>query len=82
MASVTVTLHGSLNLYLPDKERTTRVDLPRPTTAGQLLEGLGLPTGILSMLLLNDQRADPDALLAEGDLLEAFPYCGGGSTNE
>ncbi len=79
MVSVTVTLHGTLNLYLPDKERIHRVELPAPSTAGQLLESLGLPLGMLSMLLINDKRADSDSPLADGDLLETFPLCGGGA---
>ncbi len=78
MASVTVTLHGALNLYMPDKGRILRVQLAGPSTAGQLLESLGMPLGMLSMLLVNDKRADTDSPLTDGDLLEAFPYCAGG----
>ncbi len=79
MASVTVTVHGTLNLYLRDKQRVVRVELEGPSTAGRLLESLGLPLGILSMLLVNDRRAEPESPLSDGDLLEAFPFCGGGS---
>jgi hypothetical protein len=78
VVSITVTLHGALNLYAPDRGRILRVELDRPSTAGELLESLGLPLGMLSMLLLNDKRADTDSQLADGDLLEAFPYCAGG----
>ncbi|MHB0868838.1 MAG: MoaD/ThiS family protein [Chloroflexota bacterium] len=79
VASVTVTLHGTLNLYLPDKRRMVRVELESPSTAGQLLESLGLPLGLLSMLLVNDRTAEPESSLSDGDLLEAFPFCGGGA---
>ncbi len=79
MASVTVTVHGTLNLYLPNKQRIVRVELESPSTAGQLLESLGLPLGLLSMLLVNDGRAEPESPLSDGDLLEAFPFCAGGS---
>ena len=78
MASITVTLHGALNLYLPDKGKLVRVETMEPATVVQLLESLGIPVGMLSMLLINNKRADSDSPLADGDLLEAFPYCAGG----
>ncbi len=79
MASVTVTLHGALNLYSPEGKRTVQLQLNGPSTTGQLLEALGLPLGILSILLINDRRAETDSPLSDGDLVEAFPYCAGGS---
>lgn len=75
---VTITLHGALNLYAPGGERSVRVELHGPTTAGQLLELMGIPLEILSMLLINDRRVDPEALVSDGDLVEAFPFCAGG----
>ncbi len=78
MKSVAVTLHGELNLYRSDKSRFFRIELEEQSTAGQLLEALGLPLGVLSMLMINDKRADTDSPISDGDLLEAFPLCGGG----
>jgi len=75
---VTITLHGVLNLYAPRGERSVTIELHGPTTAGQLLELMGIPLGMLSMLLINDRRVGPEALVSDGDLVEAFPFCAGG----
>ncbi len=77
MASVTVTLHGTLNTFVAGRLRSVRVDLPEPGQAGEVLERLGLPLGMLSLLLINGQRVEVEAPLADGDQIEAFPVCGG-----
>jgi len=75
---VTVKLYGTLNRYPPGRESTLQLELQEPASAGQLLERLGIPVGMLSALSLNGRRASPEELLSEGDLLEAFPpLCGG-----
>ncbi len=79
MALVTVTLYGILNHFLPDRQKTRQVEFQGPSTAGDLLDGLGLPVGMLSLLLVNGKQVTPEALLIDGDLVEAFPVCGGGS---
>ncbi len=78
MASVTVTLHGTLNIFVAGRDRTMQVELQEPSTAGELLRRLDLPVEILSLLLLNGKRADLDVPITAGDTIEAFPACGGG----
>jgi len=78
MPTARVTLHGTLSRFLPGGQRTTEVELGRPCTAGRLLEELGLPVEALDMLVVNGNRATADTLVREGDLLEAFPFIGGG----
>jgi len=78
MPSVTITLHGTLQHSLPSGEKTALVSLQTPTTAGELLQGLGLPVEIVSMLYLNGEKVSMDAPVKSGDLLEVFPLlCGG-----
>jgi hypothetical protein len=79
MPPVIVTLHGTLQRSLPSGERTASVDLQTPSTAGKLLEGLDLPVDIVSMLYLNGEKVNMDALVGPGDLLEVFPFLCGGS---
>jgi hypothetical protein len=78
LVSVTVKLHGTLNRFLAGGEGSLRIDLAAPSTAGGLLEELGVPFDVLDVLCLNGQLSAPETPLSEGDLLEAFPFLGGG----
>ncbi len=78
MAPTIVTIHGTLNRFVPGAQSTVRTHIDRPCSAGELLARIGVPTGMLSMLVLNGKRVDLAATLSPGDRLEAFPYCGGG----
>ncbi len=78
MISATVKLYGILTRYPQGGRATVQVDLPEPATAGELLERLGVPLSLLANLVLNGRQVDPEAPVAEGDVLEAFPYCAGG----
>lgn len=78
---VTVKLYGTLNRFLPGGEGSIELDLGPPSTVGGLLERLEVPLGALDALLLNGQLSSPGAPLTDGDLLEAFPFLGGGSAS-
>jgi hypothetical protein len=78
LVSVTVKLYGTLSRFLLRGEGSLRMDLPAPATAGALLGELGVPIDVLDVLFLNGQVSSPETLLSEGDLLEAFPFLGGG----
>ena len=78
MPSVTVTLHGTLQHSLPSGEKVALASVQAPTTVSELLQGLGLPVEIVSMLYLNGEKVSMDASVKPGDLLEVFPLlCGG-----
>jgi sulfur carrier protein ThiS len=79
LASITVKLYGTLNRYLPEGKGVARIDLAPPATTGELLEKLDLPVELLDALFLNGKLASLDTQLSEGDLLEAFPFLGGGT---
>ena len=79
VASVTLNLYGGLTSFTPSREKTVTVNVADPSTAGGLLERLGVPLGMLALVLVNDERVELDAELADGDRVEAFPVCGGGS---
>ena len=59
LVSVTVKLHGTLNRYLPDGESSLQLDLAAPSTAGSLLEELGVPFDVLDVLFLNGRAPLP-----------------------
>jgi hypothetical protein len=78
LAPAIVTVYGTLNRFIPGAPSTVSTHIDHPCSAGELLARIGVPTGMLSMLVLNGKRVDLEAGLSPGDRLEAFPYCGGG----
>jgi molybdopterin converting factor small subunit len=81
LVSVTVKLHGTLNRYLPSRESSLRLDLAGPSIAGGLLEELGVPFDVLDVLFVNGRVSAPETPLSEGDVVEAFPFLGGGQAS-
>jgi len=76
--AVRVRLYGTLNLTQPG--RLSRFDLAvaGPTRAGELLHRLGLSPDHVELVARNGESIQLDELVADGDLLEAFPLAGGG----
>ncbi len=79
MAPVTVKLHGTLSRSLRTRKDRILVELHGPSSAQGLLEELGLPVEVVSLLYLNGEQVDLEAPVGPGDLLEAFPLLCGGS---
>jgi molybdopterin synthase sulfur carrier subunit len=53
-------------------------EYPAGTTAGRIVEELGLPEHELGIMLVNSRHVKLDHLLAEGETLAIFPLLGGG----
>ncbi len=74
---VHVTLKGALADRLPDGRG--EVEVPDGSTVGDLAQRLGLP-GRHCVFVVNGQTVKADALLTDGDRLQAFPPMAGGRT--
>ena len=75
MIHVHVTLRGTLADRLPDGRG--EVEVPDGSTVGHLSNQLGLP-GRHCVFVVNGQTVEPDAVLRDGDRLQAFPPMAGG----
>lgn len=51
---------------------------PRDSTAGEVIDGLGIPRDEVGILMLNSRHCTFDTLLHEGDIYAIFPVIGGG----
>lgn len=58
--------------------REKRFEHPAGTTAGEILQGLGLATAGAAVLLVNGRPASPERILNDGDVLALFPPVSGG----
>lgn len=81
---ITLKLFALLSPYLPSGARGNEVvlELPEGTTAGQALDGVGLPAGLAHLVLVNGVYVAPGErpakTLKEGDALAAWPPVAGG----
>lgn len=57
---------------------TVHIECPNQTTVGQLLENQGLSREDAPVILVNGVRVDYTHILADGDVVSAFPLIGGG----
>ena len=66
--------------YLPPnaKGRQADVELPENATPGMLIEKLGIPLKLVSLILVNRKLADQNALLQHGDEVRLLPAIPGG----
>lgn len=72
---VHVTLKGTLADRLPGG--SGEVEVPDGSTVGRVSDRLGLP-GRHCVFVVNGQAVKPDAVLRDGDRLQAFPPMAGG----
>lgn len=77
--TVTLTLHGTLRRLTPDGRGAARVTLAAGATVGDALRGAGVGGGTEAVCVVRGGLAvDPDAALADGEVLHVFPLMGGG----
>jgi molybdopterin converting factor small subunit len=81
--TVQVRLFGEFRDYLPDGAvgGRARIELPEGATVFHLVEQLGLPFEVEEGVLVaavNDEVADLQAALHEGDVVSMFPPLAGG----
>lgn len=75
-AGVHVRLFGSLRALRPSNAEAFPVE-PNATIQ-DLLGDLRIPAGKIHLTFLNGVKAEPDALVGDGDTIGIFPPLGGG----
>jgi IclR family pca regulon transcriptional regulator len=77
---VEVRLMATLRRHLPPGTRgsSCRLEVSPGSTAGELLSGLGVPNLESHVVLVNGRDAAPAHVLADGDIVAAFPALAGG----
>lgn len=75
MKRVSVRVYGPLNDFvsMARRQATSTCTLDGTTSVKDLLEGLGVPHPEIELLLVNDEPAAFDRLVADGDRIAAFP---------
>jgi molybdopterin converting factor small subunit len=77
---VEVRLFATLQEFLPPQSRggVAVLDVPAGSTAADVASRLGIPPGLERVLLVNGREAQPEGVLAPGDVLDLFPPLAGG----
>lgn len=60
------------------REKVIRMELPEGTTAGYVIDSLGIDRAEVAILLINGRDRGFDTELVQGDLMALFPPVGGG----
>ena len=79
---IIVHIYAHLRYYLPEpRESITEKEweVPEGSTVGFLLEKLRMPKEIRITVLVNNNSADQQAVLKEGDVIHILPQMAGGS---
>lgn len=75
---VQLKLFGHLRQHLPDGTGPHPVEAADGVTVAELLTGFGVPADQPRILMVNGRHVRPDHVLADGDVLAAFPPVAGG----
>ena len=77
---VEVRVFATLRRYFPGLGvgEPMNLDLPEGTTAGQLMERLGLPAEEVKVIMRNARQVEPDEVLQDGDRIAFIPPVAGG----
>jgi sulfur carrier protein ThiS len=67
---------GLLKRYIED--RKTPILTEEGQTVAEVLEALGIPSGLVSIVLVNGHQELKSYVLQNGDVLELVPLVGGG----
>lgn len=70
------TLIRHCKIEVPEDE--FELELSSNSTAGDLLEKLGLSTDLVKVIVVNNQKATPSDKLKSGDNVRLFPLIAGG----
>jgi hypothetical protein len=67
--------YEELNDYLPEKarKRELRSDLNKPTTVGETIAALGIPSGEVDLILVNGESVGLGHRLRDGDRVSVYP---------
>lgn len=60
------------------REKIVMLDSQAFSTAGEIIEHLGIPAGEVSILLINGFHKTPETAVKDGDIVALFPPVGGG----
>ena len=69
---------AGLREYLPPGESPYSAELADGATVAEVFRRFGVPPEKPRIILVNGRHADPDHVLADGDLLAVFPPVAGG----
>ena len=78
--TVRVKLVAHFTKYLPPNAegRWAQVELPEHATPATLIDQLGIPPKLVSLILLNGKRSDQHAILHHSDEVRLLPPIPGG----
>jgi hypothetical protein len=67
--------YEELNDYLPEKARKRELcfDLKEPTTVGEAIAALGIPSGEVDLILVNGESVGFEHRLRDGDRVSVYP---------
>ncbi len=75
---VKVELQAYLEQYSPNGATVFDLSLPDGATVDRLIRRLNIPEELASVIIVNDENAEPDHVLAEGDKVTLIPPLAGG----
>jgi sulfur carrier protein ThiS len=75
---VTVKILAELKYLLQSKQETVEMEVPPETTTSQLVERLGIPAHMVSIILVNKKISRRTDIVKEGDTIELLPLVSGG----
>ena len=67
---------GLLKRYIGDRE--TPILTEEGQTVAEILETLGIPSGLVAIVLINGRQELKNYVLQDGDVVELVPLVGGG----
>jgi molybdopterin converting factor small subunit len=78
MAKVRIKANLGIARYMPGERTEFDVEIEAPERVGTLLSRLNVPEGAVALILVNQEKADADTALADGDVLSLLPLIVGG----
>ncbi len=76
---VQVELQAYLDKYSPNGASQFELELPEGATVDALLRRLGIPDNMAQVIIVNNENADFDRALQEGDRVVIIPPLAGGA---
>ena len=78
MAKVKVKAAGGITKFMPVDASEHETQIVESATVGELLDTLGMPRDVPSIILVNRENANLDSKLKEGDTVHLLPMVVGG----
>jgi molybdopterin converting factor small subunit len=76
--AVTARLFAGLEALVRERRHEWRVSVTDAATVTELCASIGLPPGVVGLILVNGVHADTETPLRDGDEVSLFPPVGGG----